>query len=347
MIDTLQSLRGIFAICIFLHHFPHNGKGWFEAGGSLGVEYFLMLSGFVMTIGYGKKVLSEGFRYKEFFLKRIIRIYPLHFLCLAGWIMMNILSLTVTQFIILIPNALLLQSFFPKQEIYFSGNAVSWCLSDLMLFYGLFPFLIIGINKEFKIFSLGFLSFIGICFAAIPFVNPDFYHYLYYICPITRLISFVFGIYLWMIIEKWIASSQRQKFQLSYKVMTTVEILVLFFISCVVVFWKSIPAPYSFSLYWWLPICLIIITFTTLTGGGISKMLNYKWLVVFGNWSFSFYMIHLMGINFIQRVLIKMNFDFPFIVNLLLTFVIVLIVTAIVHLYFVERVSVFLKKKLL
>ena len=51
MIVSLQSWRFIFALMIFLHHFPVNGKGLFEAGGSCGVSFFLILSGFAMAAG--------------------------------------------------------------------------------------------------------------------------------------------------------------------------------------------------------------------------------------------------------------------------------------------------------
>lgn len=49
-IDALQSLRGIFAVFIFFHHLDV-----FPAGGDVGVVFFLMLSGFVMTYGYGAR----------------------------------------------------------------------------------------------------------------------------------------------------------------------------------------------------------------------------------------------------------------------------------------------------
>ena len=82
MIGSLQSLRGIFAIMIFLHHFPINGKGWFDAGGPCGVDFFLILSGFVLCVGYENKVLSSDFHYRHFIFKRLIRVYPLHIFCL-------------------------------------------------------------------------------------------------------------------------------------------------------------------------------------------------------------------------------------------------------------------------
>ena len=80
MIGSLQSLRFIFAIMIFLHHFTGNGGvGLFEAGGSCGVSFFMILSGFVMSVGYFEKVQLPSFNYTSFIGKRLIRVYPLHF----------------------------------------------------------------------------------------------------------------------------------------------------------------------------------------------------------------------------------------------------------------------------
>lgn len=99
MIGSLQSLRFVFAIMIFLHHFVVNDKGLFYAGGSCGVSFFIILSGFVMSIGYSKQVMMKNFDYKLFIKKRLIRVYPLHFLCLLGFVVLSISSLSVMGYI--------------------------------------------------------------------------------------------------------------------------------------------------------------------------------------------------------------------------------------------------------
>ena len=135
MIASLQSWRFIFALMIFLHHFPVNGKGLFEAGGSCGVSFFLILSGFVMAAGYGDKVLSPSFSFGNYMIKRGARIYPLHLLCFLVALVLAYKNIDGFYLLKLLPNLLLLQSWIPIQGIYFSGNAVSWCLSDLVFFY--------------------------------------------------------------------------------------------------------------------------------------------------------------------------------------------------------------------
>ncbi len=50
---------------VFLSHFiiAPDGQRAFYAGGTMGVEFFIVLSGFVMCAGYGKAATGPGFRF--------------------------------------------------------------------------------------------------------------------------------------------------------------------------------------------------------------------------------------------------------------------------------------------
>ncbi|MBQ7870061.1 MAG: hypothetical protein IJ355_07030 [Prevotella sp.] len=52
MIETLQSLRFIFFVMIFMSHFGYDGRPTFDAGGDCGVSFFFILSGFVGEPSY-------------------------------------------------------------------------------------------------------------------------------------------------------------------------------------------------------------------------------------------------------------------------------------------------------
>ena len=97
----------------------------------MGVSFFFILSGFLMSQGYMTKVTTDinRFNLPRFIVKRLSKLYPLHIICLISSI---ILKVSINRYDI--SNLLLLQSWIPFKEWYFSGNAVGWCLSDFLFF---------------------------------------------------------------------------------------------------------------------------------------------------------------------------------------------------------------------
>lgn len=81
----LDGLRGVAAFAVACLH----AGEWFRLpydGGSiyLAVDFFFMLSGFVIALAYDGK-LDEGMEWREFFRIRLIRLYPMLFIgILAG-----------------------------------------------------------------------------------------------------------------------------------------------------------------------------------------------------------------------------------------------------------------------
>jgi exopolysaccharide production protein ExoZ len=89
---TLQALRGIAALMVVLHHTDMLfGTHHLFFAGYCGVDIFFVLSGFIMT-----QVHSQDFgnprRVGEFYLKRILRIFPLY------WVIL--FSLTFVRFVL-------------------------------------------------------------------------------------------------------------------------------------------------------------------------------------------------------------------------------------------------------
>jgi peptidoglycan/LPS O-acetylase OafA/YrhL len=56
MNDVFQSLRFVFVMMIFMSHFAYRDVNPFDAGGDCGVAFFFLLSGFVMSMGYGRSI---------------------------------------------------------------------------------------------------------------------------------------------------------------------------------------------------------------------------------------------------------------------------------------------------
>jgi len=90
---ALDSLRGLAALSIMLYHM--GDFGWiaglrpFRHGWML-VDFFFVLSGFVITASYGAR-LAQGYPRWRFLLIRLGRVYPLHIVTVALFVALEVL----------------------------------------------------------------------------------------------------------------------------------------------------------------------------------------------------------------------------------------------------------------
>lgn len=327
MINSLQSLRGIFAIFIFLHHISYNGENLWIGGGVSGVCFFFVLSGFVLCAGWEKNIDKKAVSKKDFFLRRLIRLYPLHILCLFVAIMLGIQHISAMGMIKLIPNLLLLQSWIPIESVYFSGNMVSWCLSDFMFLYFLFPFIVQFQYRHPKAFVRCAFGIIIAYLVGIAFIPENLQHALVYINPISRLVDFTIGILLW---QAWMSIKANDRFSkfldsIGKIGINSIEILAVAILVIAFLTYELMPKVYWLDSSWWIPVAIIIIIFTSfnIRGGVCDKLLNSKALVLFGNFSFSFYMIHQLGLRILNAIYSHLFGDINVLYTILPSFIII------------------------
>ena len=72
----LDAGRGVAAIAVLLHHVGNESGAGLAPYGYLAVDYFLMLSGFVIALAYEDK-LQSGMSYGRFLRLRVQRIWPM------------------------------------------------------------------------------------------------------------------------------------------------------------------------------------------------------------------------------------------------------------------------------
>lgn len=311
MINSLQSLRGIFAIMIFLSHFVigDNDSRVFYDGGTMGVEFFIVLSGFVMCAGYEAKVKNDSITYRDFMVRRFIRIYPMHLFCLGLWLVLAY-GFRELRPDVIAANALLIQAWAPAQRFFYGGNTPSWCLSVFVFLYAVFPLLIKVYARNPSSFVKVFLCF---CAAYVVYIyclpsdlNENYSLWLSRIAPPVRLIDFVFGILLWQFYSKMkdgTISRRLRAMSLLSKTMIEIIPLVLYVPFAIVAYDADLK--WCSSVIWWLPTIMCVMTFSLMEsdGGLISRFLGVRWLVVFGNASFCFYLLHTLVIGSVRRTL--------------------------------------------
>ncbi len=183
-IITLTSLRGIAAMGVVTLHLAPQFSGVFDINvythfikkSYLWVDFFFILSGFIMCYVYGS-LFKENLTRKNYFRfmsLRLIRIYPLHFATLSVFLIFEFLQLFLTKMeyvrgitvfenqtsiFSLIANAFLIHSWGVVKTP--GWNEPSWSISAEFFAYLLFPFLMFFVVKlrEFGFFLLGIIGF--------------------------------------------------------------------------------------------------------------------------------------------------------------------------------------------
>lgn len=204
MIKSLTSLRFFFALIIFMHHFIWGSERMFPEGGVLAVTFFFILSGFVLAYSYRDRFLSGDYSKKTFWIGRVSKLYPLHFLCFGIAFILAWKAMSLSLLLVAPINLALLQSWIPLRSIYFSYNAVSWFSSDMLFFYLMFPCLVVGLSKM-KLHRIGIWSIAIFVFYIIltKLIPADLVYAIFYINPLIRLLDFMLGIILFLIFENF------------------------------------------------------------------------------------------------------------------------------------------------
>jgi len=97
-IRALTGLRGVAAMMVVAYHFwprtdiPTNWLKWTVGRGYLWVDLFFVLSGYVISLNYGR-LFAQGFSgtaFAGFLVRRLARIYPLYIVVLGAQIIYTI-----------------------------------------------------------------------------------------------------------------------------------------------------------------------------------------------------------------------------------------------------------------
>ena len=155
---ALTSVRGIAAWFVVLYHIRLSvaglPAGWVAvfAKGYLAVDFFFLLSGFVIWLTWGARIRTGGWAVVPHFLqKRVARIWPLHLFMLGCAVTLALLLVATGRensadypFAELPLHVLLLQNWGFTGHL--TWNDPSWSISTELGAYLLFPLLVLAID---------------------------------------------------------------------------------------------------------------------------------------------------------------------------------------------------------
>ena len=284
MIQTLQSLRFIFVMMIFMSHFSYHEIQPFDAGGDCGVAFFFVLSGFVVSLGYGRQVREGTFSYGSFLLRRLKKLYPLHLLCLLFIFVVRHSALEWKTIL----NALLLQSWIPVPDYYFSYNGVSWFLSSILFCYLVFPWAYKHVTRAWLTAILG-------AYIVVVIMTPyDKVNAILYVNPLIRFVDFYLGMVLCRIYERGtFCQTGRWELLLIAAVIMTLAIYPL----C--------DAKLRNAPLYWIVIIPLILTFAR-SQGFVSQLLQTKPMLFLGSLTMPLFMTHQILLGILPRKLPEM-----------------------------------------
>lgn len=310
-LSSLTGLRFVAALLVFLSHtgvsYPpapgfgkvnpfsnaglaHNYEWFLSNLGNLGVSFFFVLSGFVLTWA-----TPTNERSRSFIRRRLVKIFPNH---VATWaVSMVLFAGAITPIAQWLPNLLLLHGFSPDPAAWISVNPVSWSLSSEMFFYLLFPLLIRPIRRiadnRLRLWAaatvIGMLLLVLFNQFLVPSLFPDNANanlashvtgpqfWIGYFFPLSRLFEFVLG----MLLARLILTRRAPRVGLlPASVLTAVCYVVTLFV----------PQVYAFNLVTIVPVALLICAAASSDMRGTRGMLQSRAAQWLGEISFAFYL---------------------------------------------------------
>jgi peptidoglycan/LPS O-acetylase OafA/YrhL len=293
-LGRLTGMRFFAALAVVLCHVGYqftntSSVNVAESYGYIGVSFFFVLSGLVLTWSYA------GQSPQRFVWRRVCRIWPLQFLVaiFAFTALASQEKGAGTAGHVL--EVVLLQAWSPKQKIYFGGNGVSWSLSCELFFYVLFPLVIRPLRRlggrGLAFTALGTVAVMAIVPAvALGYgVSAPMYYWLFFVFPPYRFGEFFLGMILARAVQLGLRAPRPQLAQIMACgcLGAVVYALTRYTVST----GSDVSRPYVALFV--LPFLLILILgAVTLDVNGIPSWICARPMLRLGEWSFALYLVH-------------------------------------------------------
>ncbi len=308
-IKSLTFFRFVAAFIVFLFHVPNFQTGvsnTFFPKGYIGVNFFFILSGFILAYNYHDRMLPTAAKIKEFYIARFARVYPVHFL--TFWLTVPIELLVddigkVFNYVVIgVMNILLLQIYYPSERVNHSFNGPSWTIAIELVFYAIFPLVLLKTNRQRVIrqhpaifIALLYLALVLTAWLATRYIPRPIGPWVAGTLPPLRCLEFIMGIFLFYLFD-----ANREG--LRYKSLAGVlEVAVIGLVIGTYALIPFLPKIYNDGIYF-IPSVVLLIYVFAYEKGFLSGWFSHPKAVLLGEISFSFYMFHIVVITAMKLI---------------------------------------------
>lgn len=267
---ALDSWRGICAIIVVLFHFPVAGplkQAWLITHGYLFVDFFFVLSGFVIAKAYEERLTEPG-EAVQFIIRRIGRLWPLHVAMLAFFVAVSAIQGDIGgndrhSVWAIFTNLLMIHGLGIHGDL--TWNGPSWSISVEFLLYLMFAALTLSSKRT--------VAYVGLVVGSVAV--------LAFWAPSGMGSTFDFGLFRGL--AGFFTGALLARAPLR-QMGTVAELLT---VALVAVFVSSgmlqILSPFVFG---WA-----VYVFAG-SDGAVTRFLNRKPMLTLGDWSYSIYLTH-------------------------------------------------------
>ncbi|USX55952.1 acyltransferase [Lentzea sp. HUAS12] len=286
-LPSLTGLRFVAALAVFGFHL--NALGLFRGGpaesamgllfgpGAIGVSFFFVLSGFVLTWS-----ARPGQAATSIWRRRAAKIYPNHvvawFVALLGLVVLGAHEVSAVSVVL---GALLLQAWVPAESVFFAVNTPAWSLSCEAAFYLAFPLLIRWVTRVTRPWWIAgaLAAAVALVPVAAMLFPPPVEYWFVYVFPVTRALEFALGMVMARIVMtgQWIGLRPLPASAL---------VLVAYFGSA------HVPGTFGFVAVTVVPLALLIAAVAVSDVDGTRSPWRSRPMVWLGEVSFAFYLVH-------------------------------------------------------
>ena len=321
-INSLQGLRAILFVLIFTFHTSMIGNisesliyiNFFKGGGAEAVAFFFVLSGFIEAL-HQRNEVPDIKNITRLCIAKVKKFYGLHvffLLAVTPTVIISVVKAPLQAGGRMIINLLLLQSWFPDEQIWLSYNSVTWFISTLaFLFLFIIPMHWISNHLEQKWptgrFYCGLLVIIWLLdfLLAILLLKKDVSNIKYYLYafPPSRMFDYASG----FILGRFFIC--HKKYEISEKKATFLEIISVNIIIGYLLIFPYISDYFSRSIMY-LPGAALVIYVFAIGKGKISGFFSSPLMVAAGNNSLYYMMSHQVVIRYcslIHKNLLRFN----------------------------------------